>query len=203
MLEHARQSIDFKYGLGYIYWCEKSMRLSKPRIKPIEKSEIDEEEQKVLGLSKRRSRLNVYRTLAQHPKLLQRWFVFARYILEESTLSPRDRELLILRIGWLCKAEYEFSHHTIYAKEAGLTEQEILRITKGPTANGWSTFEVTLLQAVDELYENAFISDTTWEGLTKHYSKQQLMDLVFTVGEYTLVSIALNSFGVQLEELAI
>jgi hypothetical protein len=81
----------------------------------------------------------------------------------------------------------------------GLTEAEIRRIINGPTAPGWSSFDATLLQAVDELHEVASISDATWKTLSQSYSEQQLMDLVFTVGEYTLVSMALNSFGVQLD----
>jgi hypothetical protein len=88
------------------------------------------------------------------------------------------------------------------AKEAGLTDREILRITKGPAAEGWSIFEAALLQAVDELHEDVFISDATWNTLAKQYSEQQLMDLVLTVGQYNLISMALNSFGVQLDRNA-
>jgi alkylhydroperoxidase family enzyme len=143
--------------------------------------------------------MNVYRTLIRHPVLAQRFFVFGRYILSESTLPPRDRELMILRVGWLCQSAYEWSRHTILARRVGLTDAEIRRIIEGPTAPGWSSFEATLLQAVDELHETTGISDATWTILGQRYSEQQLMDLVFTVGEYTLVSMALNSFGVQLD----
>ena len=52
---------------------------------------------------------------------------------------------------------------------------------------------------MDELHDDAFISDATWDGLTKRYNTNQMFDLVFTVGQYTMVSMALNSFGVQLE----
>jgi alkylhydroperoxidase family enzyme len=143
--------------------------------------------------------MNVYRTLVRHSALAQRFFVFGRYILSESTLPPRDRELVILRVGWLCQSEYEWSRHTILARRVGLTDEEIRRIIDGPTAPGWSSFDATLLQAVDELHEKMCISDSTWTTLGQSYTEQQLMDLVFTIGEYTLVSMALNSFGVQLD----
>jgi alkylhydroperoxidase family enzyme len=120
--------------------------------------------------------------------------------LGESTLSSRDRELLILRTGWLCRAEYEWSQHAIIGKQVGLTDQEILRITKGPNARGWGSFDAALLQAVDELHKDAFISNSTWATLAERYTEEQIMDIVFTVGDYTLVSMALNSFGVQLEK---
>src|SRR5207302_412512 len=109
---------------------------------------------------------------------------------------PRDREILILRIGWLCRAEYEWGQHVLIGKAAGLTDDEIERITRGPDAPGWDPFEAALLRATDELHEDSFVSDGTWKTLAERYSTEQLMDVVFTVGQYTLVSMALNSFGV-------
>ncbi len=53
---------------------------------------------------------------------------------------------------------------------------------------------------MDELHSDAFISDSTWQSLSEHFDTQQMMDIVFTVGQYNLVSMALNSFGVQLDD---
>jgi 4-carboxymuconolactone decarboxylase len=116
------------------------------------------------------------------------------------TLPPRERELLILRIGWLCQAEYEWGQHVIFGKGAGLTDAEIARIKEGPDAAGWDPFDATLLRAVDELHADALISDATWTALSQRYNTQQLMDVVFAVGQYNLVSMALNTFGVQLDK---
>ena len=118
---------------------------------------------------------------------------------ETSTLVPRERELLILRIGWLCQAEYEWGQHVIFGREAGLTDAEIARIKAGPDADGWDPFDATLLRAADELHADAFISNETWAALSERYTTRQLMDVVFTVGQYNMVSMALNSFGVQLD----
>jgi alkylhydroperoxidase family enzyme len=82
----------------------------------------------------------------------------------------------------------------------GLTSDEISRITEGPNAPGWNPFDATLLRAVDELHSDAFITDTTWNALAKRYDEKQLMDLVMTVGDYNMVSMFLNTMGVQLEE---
>ncbi|HEY8492564.1 MAG TPA: carboxymuconolactone decarboxylase family protein, partial [Myxococcota bacterium] len=54
-----------------------------------------------------------------------------------------------------------------------------------------------LLRAVDELHGDAFVSDPTWAALTRHFSTQQILDLIFAVGQYQLVSMALNTLGVQ------
>jgi hypothetical protein len=88
----------------------------------------------------------------------------------------------------------------IIGKRAGLKDEEIKRITEGADAPGWDPFEATLIRAVDELFSNAFISDVTWNALAKRYNKHQLMDVVFTIGQYNLVSWALNTFGVQREK---
>ena len=175
------------------------MKLPRPRIQPVQKNELTTEQRELLDPLGQAGRLNVFMTLIRHPKLFQRFLPFAEHI-HTSTLPSRDREILILRTAWLCQAEYEWAHHAISGKQAGLTDQEILRIPKGPNAEGWSSFDATLLQAVDELHKDAFISDSTWVALAEQYTEQQLMDLVFTVGTYNLASMALNSFVVQLDE---
>ena len=88
----------------------------------------------------------------------------------------------------------------IFGKAAGLTDAEIERIKAGPEAPGWAPFDATLLRAVDELHKDAFISDKTWGALSERYNTEQLMDVVFAVGQYNLVSMALNTFGVQLDK---
>jgi alkylhydroperoxidase family enzyme len=177
------------------------VRLKEPRIKILAESEWNAEQQRILNQFKAPGRrmINLYPTMANNPKLMDRWLTFATYIFE-STLPPREREILILRIGWLCQSEYEFGQHTLVGKSAGLTDEEIKRITKGPKAPGWDSFDATLLQAVDELHADAFITDATWNALAKRYTQQQLMDVVATVGQYNLVSMFLNSFGVQLDK---
>lgn len=173
------------------------MRLSKPRVPPLADDAIDADTKKAFGAV---GIQNIFRTLAHHPKLLKRWLVFANHILGKNTLPPRDRELLILRIGFLCNAEYEWAQHVGIGRRAGLEADEIERIAEGPDARGWSDFDRAQLRAVDELKADSFISDATWEALSQRYNTQQLMDLVFTVGQYTLVSMALNTLGVQLDE---
>jgi Uncharacterized conserved protein len=143
---------------------------------------------------------NIFKVLAHHPKLVKRWTPFAGHVLGKQTLPFRDRELLILRIGWLNQAEYEFAQHELIARKGGLGDADIARLQDGPKAAGWSEKEGALLQVADDLFENSVVSDETWGILSKHYTTEQLMDAVFTVGQYNLVSWALNSFGVPLDD---
>lgn len=178
------------------------IRLRTPRIQPVSEASWSQEERELL-LPVRQQRgyiLNVYATLACHPAMYRPWLGFARYILRESSLPAREREMLICRIAWLTGGEYEWSAHIRLGKEAGLTDAEIARLAKGPDASGWPPSDAVLVQAVDELYYDAFISDATWNTLAKRFDAHQMMDLVFTVGAYKMLAMALNSFGTQLDK---
>lgn len=176
------------------------MRLSEPRVKPLTPPEWDDDTREVMSRVEQDGRaLNIYRTLAHHPKLLKRWSVFGGHVLYRSTLPARERELLILRTGWICRSEYEWSQHVVIGEAAGITGEEIARIKEGPDAGGWSREDAALIRAADELHNDSFISDATWQELSNRYDTKQLIDVVFTVGQYHLVSMALNTLGVQLE----
>jgi alkylhydroperoxidase family enzyme len=142
---------------------------------------------------------NVLGTLARHPQLMHAYHVFNGHILFTTSLSPRQRELLILRVAAVREAEYEWQQHVILAEEAGIEDDEIARIADGPDASGWSVEDTALVRAVDELLSDAKITDTTWATLSRTMDEHQLMDLVFTVGAYDLLAMAFRSFGVQLD----
>jgi len=193
-------------GGVFAWWMSMSSVLAEPGGVRLEEPRIAPDVSRYVQMSRKEGReiqaedvLNIRATMANHPELSEAWSSFGAYILQASTLPPRDRELVILRIGWLCQAAYEWSHHSIMGLNAGLSEAEVLRVTEGADGPGWSEFDRALIRATDELHGDSFIKDETWEVLRSRYSTQQMMDLVFTVGEYNLVSMALNSFGVQLD----
>src|SRR6202023_1991425 len=112
--------------------------------------------------------------------------VFAGHVLRKQSLPARERELLILRIGWLNQAEYEWAQHVEIAKRESISEAEIERVKLGPTGP-WAAEDAVLLQAVDDLFENSVVSDATWSALANKYFTEQMIDLVFTIGQYNLV----------------
>src|SRR5262245_21770260 len=174
-----------------------SPRLTKPRIAPVPEQERNEAQRQMLAS---RPDYNVYKTLAAHPELFSRWSGLGRFVMNGSSLPARHREMLMLRMGWLCQSEYEWAQHArIATSGAGMTDQEIHRIAEGSKAAGWTDFERGLLRMVDELRYDAIVSDSTWRALRAEYSDQQMMEAVFTSAQYQLVSMALNSLGVQLD----
>lgn len=183
-------------GCGYGAAMSHRDRPASPRLEPLDPSELDEETRKYVP----EGALNIFRTLARHPKLLKRWLVFGSHVLAKNTVPERERELAILRVGWLCGAEYEFGQHTVIGRAAGVSDDEIVALTEPLDDHGWSPEDRTVLDAVDELHADQCITDATWAALAQRWSDQQLLDLVFTVGQYTLVSMALNSCGVQIDD---
>jgi alkylhydroperoxidase family enzyme len=172
----------------------------EPRIHPLPPEEWDDETRTILGGAPFDRPLNIFGTLARHPKLLKRWLVFGNHVLGKNTLSARDREILILRTGWKCSSPYEWGQHVVIGRASGLTDDEVTRISQGADAAGWDARDALLVRAADELHERQMISDDTYAALAKEYNEQQLLDIVFTVGQYHLVSMALNTFRVERDD---
>ena len=177
------------------------MRLSKARILPLQDSELNDKQRDVAATQIKRGGLfNIFRTLLRAPKAYRGFMWWGGYILSDmNDLAPREREIVILRTGWNWKAGYEWAQHVRIGKECGLTDNEIAQIKTGPSDPAWTPTESAMLQAVDELTSDAFITDATWAKLSE-LSEKQRMDLVMTCGQYTQVCMMLNSFGVQLDD---
>lgn len=174
------------------------MTSTQPRISPLPESEWTQEVREILtGLGGDKP-LNIFSTLARHPKLLKRWLVFGAHVLRKNTLPARERELLILRIGYLCRSEYEFHQHKRIALACGVSEEEVRRTTLKP--EDWSGSDAVLMRAVDELHARQRIGDETWALLSQTWNERQLLDVLFTVGQYMMVAMALNTLGVQVED---
>ncbi|MGH2808246.1 MAG: carboxymuconolactone decarboxylase family protein [Actinomycetota bacterium] len=173
-----------------------------PRIPPTTAAERDERTEEMLASMMRRpdgTDMNIFATLAHHPKLLKRWAAFGGTLLFGGTLPARDRELLILRTAWLCEAEYEWGQHVGIGKGAGITDEEIERVYADPGSDGWSPKDRALLKAVDELHEHSRVGDATWRILAETYDNQQLIEICMVVGQYHMVAFTLNSLGIEPE----
>jgi alkylhydroperoxidase family enzyme len=144
--------------------------------------------------------LNVLGTFAHHPELTAAFMTFNAHVLLASTLSDRQRELVILRVASLRNASYEWAQHVILAGDVGIDEAEVADVATGPDAPGWSPEERALLQAVDGLVADATVNDSTWAVLADALDQRQLLDLVFTVGAYDVLAMALKTCGTPLDD---
>jgi len=140
---------------------------------------------------------NLLSTLVHHPKLTRAFLRFNGYLLFGSTLPPRIRELVILRVAHRRRCAYEWTHHVTLGRRVGLSDADIDAAKSG---NPSDEFDRAVLSAVDELDEKTNLSDQTWAALGERLDEQQRMDLIFTIGGYTALAMGLNTFGVEVEE---
>lgn len=177
------------------------MRLSEPRITPLSDAEMTPEQEVIAAPLRERYGMvfNVLKTLMRNMPLLNAWNPLAGHIMSGSSLAPRLREILIMRVGWLTQSEYEWGQHVLMSESAGLTAIDHARIRLGAQADGWNATEQALLAATDELLDDTMISDSTWTALSAELTEQQIFDAIFTIGQYNMLAMALNAIGVQRE----
>lgn len=182
-----------------------SARNDSPRIPPLPEGEWPDGLRRVLearpqGLEGRLGDNNIFATLARHEDLFRVWLRFGGFLLAEGVLSPRERELLILRTGWNCGSPYEWGQHVRIAAAIGMDRGEIMRVAEGPQADGWAPRDMALLRAADELHGHAKISPGTWSELADTHDEAGLIEIAMLVGHYHLVAYALNSLEVELDD---
>jgi len=130
--------------------------------------------------------------LAHHPPLVGPFLGWAAALALQGALSTRDHELLALRTARLCDSDFEWEEHVRYAEAAGLSAEEIERVRAGPDA-GWGERERSLLQAADELHRDQSITDATWSALVAQHDRAAVVELLYVVGQYTMLSMVANA----------
>lgn len=140
----------------------------------------------------------VFTALHRNSRIFWPWLVFASRLLPGGRLPPRDRETIILRTAWNCRSRYEWAQHVAVALGAGLTDDAIVRIARGPSASE-DPHERALLSMCDELAAEHRVSETTWAYLRERYPQPLQVELLVLAGQYQLLAGFLNTLGLPLE----
>jgi 4-carboxymuconolactone decarboxylase len=140
---------------------------------------------------------NIYLYLIRNPRLFHRWSQYGATLLSGS-LSPRERELAILRVQHRSNDQYDWHHHVLVARSTGMSEVEIARLQSDGT-DGWSPEDGAIVRSVDELIDGHVITDATWAELSATHTVEQLVEVPLLVGQYLSLSFAMRSLGVPLE----
>jgi 4-carboxymuconolactone decarboxylase len=175
-------------------------RPTSPRIAPI--SEPSEELAELFAktlIGPSGKPLNIFGTLGHHPKLLKRFNVLGGFFLNGGLLPAREREIVILRVGYQCQAVYEFGQHTVIGLRVGLTDAEIAALAS-PLGASWSPKDAALIALADDLCADNCVSDLTWSALQADWGEAELLELVMVAGMYRMVSGFLNTMGVELDQ---
>lgn len=177
------------------------MRTQSARIAPIQMEDASDEVRAMLEPLRWDGVVpNLHRTMANYPSALTAFKAWGAHVLRGgSSLGAREREILVLRVGWLSRAGYEWVAHVDIGMQAGLTAAEVEQLKVGSSHPAWSDSDRTLVKAAEEIHEDRFVTDQTWQELNAQLDRRQCMDVVFTVAQYELVCTILNTFGVQFD----
>ena len=171
-----------------------------PKIAPLADDDATEAQLAALEPLGPMGGLHIFRTLAVHPKLFRSWLPFGGRLLQGSTLSPRSRELVILRAAALCGSDYEWGQHVGIGRDAGLSDDEILGCAVPTEPGPWGAEDLAVLTAAEELVDGHRMSDATWDALVRlGWTDQQLIELTMLAGHYAMLAGMLRSVGVEPE----
>jgi alkylhydroperoxidase family enzyme len=145
------------------------------------------------GVRKPREDAAAIEIMIRHAELYNAHLNLSKQFLAEGKLSIRDRELAVLRIGWLSQAPFEWGSHVKIAKRNGITSEEIARVIEGSTAIDWSDHDRAIIRAMEELHFDSMITDETWATLALSYSDKQLIEITILAGQYKTVAYLQNS----------
>ena len=144
--------------------------------------------------------LNIHNMMAHHPELMKAWMPLRNHVVSNSSLSARQRELIILRTAHNCQADYEWQHHVERGLAAGLTRAEIEQVKLGADADGWQEDECALLVATDNCHGQFRVSSESRKTLDQFFSIQQQLDITVTVGMYITLALIIKTYDVPMED---
>lgn len=180
--------------------------LAAPRIPPLGEEGWTPEVRDIFTIfegeeaRERGTKFNIMKTLAHHPSLMSRFLAYEQQLLRHPTIPERIREVIILRLAWLYQQEYEWKQHVTIARSIGMSEEEINAARRGAEDPIWSPLDRLVLQAADQAYRGATVDDETWAGLAAEFDHSQMLELLFTIGTFAMMSWIFNSTGLQLED---
>lgn len=174
--------------------------MTEPRLHPVSDPSPDQVEVMPTVLSPGAKPLNIFATLAHHPRLAKRYLVLGTGVLGKGLLPAREREIVILRVGANTGSVYEFGQHTRIGRDVGLTDEEIARLVEPDHGDGWADHERALIQMTDELCADDVVSDATWADLAGRWNEAELVELLLLAGFYRMTAGFLNSARVALDD---
>lgn len=197
--------MDKRYDSESIAAWEAEITGRKQRIEPVPAAALSAESRKIVmdiraavGAPPDAPIPEYCLTVIKHPEVF-RCQMEMGIALFKGALPPRERELAVLRIGWLLRAPFEWGEHVDIGKRCGVTAAEIEAVILGSTAPGWSAHEAAILRAVEELLAEQFIADATWAVLAKSWNEQQLIEFPMMVGQYVATALVQNTLRIRLE----
>ncbi|MDO8417135.1 MAG: carboxymuconolactone decarboxylase family protein [Agitococcus sp.] len=179
------------------------IRAEKVRILPITEQESAWHLRSLNSAINRLGKLqasNLFMTLMGNFRIFSRWILFASSLMPYGELKRRETELIILRVAWNCRCQYEWAQHKQISQQVGLTEHDLLNVTIGSDGFPKDSCEALLMLSCDEFHHQRMISEKTWQMLTRFYSDKDLLEILMVIGHYEMLAGILNSTGIAVDD---
>ena len=143
--------------------------------------------------------INLLKALAHSPKICRDWNRLGITLLLKGQLSPKLRELAILRVGVLAKANYEWTKHVPMAMAAGAIQEQIDSLPEWVNSKEFNEQERAVLRYNDEVSQDIRASDDTFSKIREFLTEREIIELTVTIGYYGMVCRTLESLQIELE----
>ena len=145
--------------------------------------------------------LNVFRVLLHQPGVAKQIAELLSELLAGKALDPRQRELIIMRLGWSTHSVYEWTQHWRVARSMGMTEVDILGVRDWHNHSAYSSADRCVLAAVDDWVADGAIQAETWSRCEAEFADPAVrIELVAAIGTWCMISALLRSLDVPLED---
>lgn len=141
---------------------------------------------------------DVFKLLFIHKRLFWAWLYFASRLMPYGKLPGREREMIILRVAWMCRCRYEWGQHVEIGLRNGLEDIDIVNISKGADAFS-DEKEQLLIQACDEIFAEHTLRNATLQKLQTFYSDKLLIEITMLIGHYQMLAGVINTSGLALD----
>lgn len=126
--------------------------------------------------------------LLHSPPVADGWNHFLGAIRRSTSLDPMTRELVILRVAVLNQAEYEWRAHEPIAREAGLTEEDIVRVHRIDGGQLANPAREAVLDYTDAMTQHVEVSQDVFDRVHQYFTDREVVELTATIAAYNLVS---------------
>lgn len=177
-----------------------------PRIAALDDSEMSAEARAIVDAVRVSAGAGPATVVPEYMRMLAKHATLFRSQMDTGTvffkglIPPRERELAVLRIGWLAGAPYEWGEHVKISQRYGVTPDEVERVTVGSSAPGWNEHDQAIVRGVEELFADYALSGETWDVLAKSWDDAQMIEFPAMVGQYVAIAFIQNSVRVRLAD---
>ena len=139
-----------------------------------------------------------YQALLHTPALASAWFDFNNAVRFQASLDDRLRELVIMRVAALTGCDYVWKvHETQYAAPAGVTPRQVEALRDWRKSGVYGGKESALLAYVDAMTRDVAVPDAIFDGMRKHFSEREILELTVLIGAYNMQTRLLRALDIQ------